>query len=211
MEVQPAAHYSVGGVRTDLWGRSSVPGLLVAGEAASVGLHGANRLASNSLSEGLVFGARAAQAAAELAPARASGKPEATPALSLPAGVSWAAVQPVFAAAAGLERCGPELQAALDIWPEVYLHTSDKATTPDAANVLLAAAVLQAALARQETRGTHARSDFEQAAPQACHADLRLCPAPPGGPAVWEQRTVPVSSTDLDLQPQPNSFFALNK
>ncbi|MFC6616368.1 FAD-binding protein [Deinococcus radiophilus] len=96
MEVQPAAHYSVGGVRTDLWGRSSVPGLLVAGEAASVGLHGANRLASNSLSEGLVFGARAAQAAAELAPARASGKPEATPALSLPAGVSWAAVQPVL-------------------------------------------------------------------------------------------------------------------
>ena len=57
--IRPAAHYSMGGVRTDLFGRASLPGLYAAGEAAATGVHGANRLASNSLLEGLVFGARA--------------------------------------------------------------------------------------------------------------------------------------------------------
>src|SRR5207244_3226893 len=57
--IRPAAHYAMGGVRTDLDGRTSVPGLYAAGEAAGTGVHGANRLASNSLLEGLVFGARA--------------------------------------------------------------------------------------------------------------------------------------------------------
>src|SRR5260370_6480140 len=60
--VRPAAHYLMGGVRTDLHGHSSLPGLYAAGEAACTGVHGANRLASNSLLEGLVFGARAGQA-----------------------------------------------------------------------------------------------------------------------------------------------------
>jgi L-aspartate oxidase len=62
--IRPAAHYAMGGVRTDLDGRTSLPGLYAAGEAACTGVHGANRLASNSLLEGLVYGARAAQAAA---------------------------------------------------------------------------------------------------------------------------------------------------
>src|SRR5581483_9919737 len=60
--VCPAAHYMMGGVKTDLWGRTSLPGLYVAGETAATGGHGANRLASNSLLEGLVFGARTGQA-----------------------------------------------------------------------------------------------------------------------------------------------------
>jgi L-aspartate oxidase len=63
--VTPAAHYLMGGVASDLSGRTSLPGLYAAGEAAGLGVHGANRLASNSLLEGLVFGARAAQAMAE--------------------------------------------------------------------------------------------------------------------------------------------------
>src|SRR5258708_28659251 len=66
--VCPAAHYMMGGVKTDLWGRTSLPGLYSAGETAATGVHGANRLASNSLLEGLVFGARAGQAMIEDAP-----------------------------------------------------------------------------------------------------------------------------------------------
>src|SRR5262249_49921769 len=66
--VCPAAHYMMGGVKTDLWGRTSLPGLYAAGETADTGVHGANRLASNSLLEGLVFGARSGQAMMQDAP-----------------------------------------------------------------------------------------------------------------------------------------------
>ncbi len=69
--IRPAAHYAMGGVRTDLRGQTSLPGLYAAGEVACTGVHGANRLASNSLLEGLVYGARAAQAMREqLRPSR---------------------------------------------------------------------------------------------------------------------------------------------
>src|SRR5207244_3213165 len=68
--VRPAAHYAMGGVRTDLNGKSTLPGLYAAGEAAATGVHGANRLASNSLLEGLVYGARAGKSMRELGPLR---------------------------------------------------------------------------------------------------------------------------------------------
>src|SRR4029077_6042419 len=68
--VCPAAHYIMGGVKTDLWGRTSLPGLYAAGETAASGVHGANRLASNSLLEGMVFGARSGQAIMKDAPVK---------------------------------------------------------------------------------------------------------------------------------------------
>src|SRR5439155_20119045 len=81
--VCPAAHYMMGGVKTDLWGRTSVPGLYAAGETAATGVHGANRLASNSLLEGLVFGARSGQAMMEDAPV-AGSSPQKTSSATLP-------------------------------------------------------------------------------------------------------------------------------
>src|SRR5438477_1878352 len=83
--IRPAAHYAMGGVRTDLFGRSTLPGLYAAGEVAGTGVHGANRLASNSLLEGLVYGARAATAMVEEgSPAPTGGVAGAPPLRSEP-------------------------------------------------------------------------------------------------------------------------------
>lgn len=94
--VHPAAHYMVGGIRTDLAGRTDVPGLYAVGEAASCGLHGANRLASNSLLEGLVMGEAAGRAAAEMRPHTTQASPAASPDLhDLPAPPQgWAIARP---------------------------------------------------------------------------------------------------------------------
>ena len=86
--VAPAAHYGMGGIVSDLDGATTVPGLYAVGESACTGLHGANRLASNSLSECFVFGARAARAAAERAAASAPGEPPAPRSLPAPSRAS---------------------------------------------------------------------------------------------------------------------------
>jgi L-aspartate oxidase len=135
--VAPAAHYTMGGIASDLDGRSSLPGLLAVGECACTGLHGANRLASNSLAECLVFGRRAAHAAV--------GEPE-PPASSPPA------------AAQAPEPPGPETRAAL--W-----RLAGPKRTPDGLRALesdafpLARLIARCCLARGESRGAHQRSD----------------------------------------------------
>jgi L-aspartate oxidase len=137
--VAPAAHYMMGGIVTDLHGRSTVPGLLAVGESACTGLHGANRLASNSLSECFVFGARAARAALDEPPAPATAPPEARPA---PA--PSAATREAMWRLAGLERTPDGLaELAEDEHP-------------------LARLVARCALARQESRGAHRRTDFRE-------------------------------------------------
>jgi L-aspartate oxidase len=158
--VTPAAHYSCGGVVTDPDGRTAVRGLYAAGETARTGLHGANRLASNSLLEGLVVGARVARAvAADLAAPRSV--PLVTPSVPVLTVADRRVVQRAMSAGAGIGRDAAGLAAASDT---VEAATGpgmahDRAAVEDAALALLAAAVLAAAGTRTESRGCHVRTD----------------------------------------------------
>jgi L-aspartate oxidase len=161
--VGPAAHYVMGGVDTDLDGRTSVAGLFAAGEVACTGVHGANRLASNSLLEGLVFGARAA--AAMLEPARAAGlRPGRVVAHSFercPAGdrapVRAADIRELMWRSVGVFRSRPSLQHALAALEGMGAGGADAS----AVNLVTVARVIAAAaLRREESRGGHFREDF---------------------------------------------------
>lgn len=170
--VRPAAHYAMGGVATDLEGATSVEGLYAAGEVAATGVHGANRLASNSLLEGLVYGARAARAMTERrspfvvrarsasGPARAV--PEAAP-QSLPAAQLVERVRTVLWNKVGIVRTGKELCAAVARLQALQLASSPKPCRAEgeARNILETARLIaRSALAREESRGAHYRTDF---------------------------------------------------
>lgn len=175
--VTPAAHYWMGGVRTDLWGRTSVPGLYAAGEVACTGVHGANRLASNSLLESLVFAWRCATylndgehagEPAAFAAEQVYAAPEAAGASLRP--VERPALQQLLWQHAGIRRNGPQLRSAaaqLAVWSSEGTSVERRET----ANLLaLGRVIVAAALAREESRGAHFRDDFPQTSPEFQHS-----------------------------------------
>ena len=149
--IMPAAHYTMGGVSTDLDGRASVPGLFAAGECARTGVHGANRLASNSLLEAATFGRRAAAAATATAPI--VGSASARGHMWRRGELSLAEVRHVLDSAAGVLRSGPGLARGL----RVLGSGASSATAADAAE--MASMICSAALARPLSLGAHQRLD----------------------------------------------------
>ena len=190
LPVAPAAHYVSGGVVTDLDGATALPGLWACGEVACTGVHGANRLASNSLLEGMVFGPRVVEAVlagkdgpeatgamrdvldarpdrvlplrpvGAVRPVGAAGT--ATPAGTAPEPVKARSVlQHAMTGGAGVLRTAASLAATT-----ATVEAVDAGADPELANlVLVARALLLAATAREETRGCHARTDFPSARP----------------------------------------------
>jgi L-aspartate oxidase len=181
--VRPAAHYLMGGVRTDLHGRSSLPGLYAAGEVACTGVHGANRLASNSLLEGLVFGARAGaamrgdsgtqkhktmaagnssvEAESSTAPSQSSTDPDAL--IRDIQQLMWNKVG-IVRSRQGLKEAIEHLQSLSPCLPQATSRRSCEACNVHAAALLIA----RSAQARLESRGAHYRTDYPS------HDDVRF-------------------------------------
>jgi L-aspartate oxidase len=186
--VGPAAHYVMGGVETDEWGRTSIPGLYAAGEVACTGVHGANRLASNSLLEGLVFGARAAEAMQQPAQV-ADQKPDRvevgsrrstfSPVPALRRLTSDSGLRPLTSddvrdlmwRAVGLFRTGEGLRRALAELDAACIEAQDAVAHAAASDadgwrslnlITVARLMTRAALRREESRGAHFRADFPE-------------------------------------------------
>ncbi len=178
--VAPAAHYMIGGVRTDLDGATTVPGLYACGEVANSGVHGANRLASNSLLELLVFSKRAVQAAlgwAAESPAGSAGDEGHVPARAssaFDAREGWNALHDALWSGAGVVRDATGLRGAQDVCELIAEATTSAANLSMMqlhAAASTATLVCEAAQAREESRGCHLRSDLPQASDQ-WHGDL---------------------------------------
>lgn len=181
--ITPAAHYWMGGVRTDLWGRTSLPGLFAVGEVACTGVHGANRLASNSLLESLVFAWRCADLLQESPSAWSGAAPsrkidESTEVPPLSSGLSSRQIllserkqlQSLMWNMVGIERNGRDLRAALE---QLNSWNVEGVTLPslETANLLeLARVTTRAALARLESRGAHYRDDCPETSPDWQHS-----------------------------------------
>ena len=174
LPITPAAHYSMGGIVTDLDGRTNVPGLWAVGEAARTGVHGANRLASNSLLEGAVFGMRVGRmvrqpVTAPGASLRASGASD--PAAGQPSIFDRAALQRIMWERVGLLRDEGGLRAASAELERMTAPAAlDERSVEDRNLLDLGRLTVAAALARPESRGAHSRSDIPETRPGLARA-----------------------------------------
>jgi L-aspartate oxidase len=164
--IAPAAHYHMGGVMTDADARTSLDGLFAAGECASTGVHGANRLASNSLLEAAVFGTRAGEAARDAVGSKSAVSPS-KPAPVLPA----AALETLRA---GMSRDAGVVRDAEGLEQISRLVDALRAEHGEALPLVAARLVVAPALARQESRGGHYRADYRETAPLAQRTILTL-------------------------------------
>ena len=160
--VAPAAHYHMGGIKVDQNGRTSLPGLWACGECASTGAHGANRLASNSLLEALVFGARIAEHIDFTVPIRAASSPQ--PPMLAPS----TTIQQVMPAMQKLRDCMARHVGVVrtregleEAFMQLFRLERIASDTPDLSNMVLTALMITAAAyEREESRGSHFRSDY---------------------------------------------------
>ncbi len=160
--VAPAAHYHMGGIKVDQNGRTSLPGLWACGECASTGAHGANRLASNSLLEALVFGARIAEHIDFTLPVRAASSPQ--PPMLAPS----TTIQQVMPAMQKLRDCMSRHVGVVrtregleEAFKQLFRLERIASDTPDLSNMVLTALMITAAAyEREESRGSHFRSDY---------------------------------------------------
>lgn len=177
--IAPAAHYHMGGVATDGAGRTSLPGLWAIGEVASTGLHGANRLASNSLLEAVVMAARAAENIAGLEPGTGSGGGgAAADGPSYSGGIDpaqLAALQEVMSMHVGVVRSAESLLTALEFIERLGIQAAPSSPLSNMAET--ARLMTVCALAREESRGGHYRSDFPQLAAEARRSLITLSAA----------------------------------
>jgi len=158
--ITPAAHYFMGGVRTDSHGRSTLNGLYAAGEVASTGVHGANRLASNSLLEALVFGGKAAAAMREETDVQQKAAPVASALSTTPS----QQIRDITWRHAGIVRNAEGLKAGLQLLDAI----------PEESNLRTVARIIhECALVREESRGAHFREDFPATASTGVHSSVR--------------------------------------
>lgn len=207
--VSPASHYYIGGVVTDVWGRTSLAGLYACGEAASTGVHGANRLASNSLLEGLVFGERVVR---DLDRYLSGPEPSLRKIkLDLPEEVSYGLPRDevrrlrrelgeTMSRLCGIVRCEEGLEQARAVirrlWEAVHMPASDPEELELINLVTVADLMTAAAAARMESRGVHLRSDFPEKDDAQWKRHLRVWQGQDGAPVLELEPLISGSSAE---------------